>query len=177
MMFVDLDDFKEVNDRLGHAAGDRLLAAVADPAARRLRDTDVLGPPGRRRIPGAAHRPHGDPATGAESVASKLLERSREPFVVAGAELMTAASVGVSIYPETPPTPRRCCATPTSPCTRPRPRRRPAAFHQRRRRSLARRSASPPQLRRAIAAFRARAALPAGLAAVAARAGSRGSRP
>ncbi|MDP9792994.1 diguanylate cyclase (GGDEF)-like protein [Catenuloplanes nepalensis] len=42
-MFIDLNAFKDVNDRLGHAAGDRLLAFVAERLRRAVRDTDVVG--------------------------------------------------------------------------------------------------------------------------------------
>jgi diguanylate cyclase (GGDEF)-like protein/PAS domain S-box-containing protein len=99
MMFVDLDDFKEVNDRLGHAAGDRLLAAVATRLRGVLRDSDLLSRQGGDEFIVLLTDLQGDPGPAAESVGRKLLGALREPFVLAGAELRTGASIGISIYP------------------------------------------------------------------------------
>ena len=87
MMFVDLDDFKEVNDRLGHAAGDRLLAAVATRLRGVLRDSDLLARQGGDEFLVLLTDLTDDPGPAAESVAGKLLDALREPFVLAGAEL------------------------------------------------------------------------------------------
>jgi diguanylate cyclase (GGDEF)-like protein/PAS domain S-box-containing protein len=100
LMFVDLDDFKEVNDRLGHAAGDQLLAAVATRLRSALRDSDVLARHGGDEFLVLLSDLEDDPAPAAESVAAKLFEALREPFVVGGAELRTGASIGVSVYPD-----------------------------------------------------------------------------
>jgi diguanylate cyclase (GGDEF)-like protein/PAS domain S-box-containing protein len=99
LMFVDLDDFKEVNDSLGHAAGDRLLAAVATRLRGVLRDSDVLARQGGDEFLVLLADLSDDPVVAAERVGSKLLEALREPFVVAGAEVRTGASIGVSVYP------------------------------------------------------------------------------
>jgi diguanylate cyclase (GGDEF)-like protein/PAS domain S-box-containing protein len=100
LMFVDLDDFKEVNDRLGHAAGDRLLAAVATRLDAVLRDSDLLARQGGDEFIVLLSDIDEDPHQAAELVAGKLLDTLREPFVVAGAELRTGASIGISVYPE-----------------------------------------------------------------------------
>ena len=50
LIFIDLDGFKAVNDRYGHAIGDRLLKAVAGRLCRVVRRTDTVAPPGRRRV-------------------------------------------------------------------------------------------------------------------------------
>jgi diguanylate cyclase (GGDEF)-like protein/PAS domain S-box-containing protein len=100
LMFVDLDDFKEVNDRLGHGAGDRLLAAVATRLRSVLRDTDVLARQGGDEFLVLLADLTDSPATAAENVAGKLLDALREPFVVAGTEVRTGASLGVSVYPD-----------------------------------------------------------------------------
>jgi diguanylate cyclase (GGDEF)-like protein/PAS domain S-box-containing protein len=99
MMFVDLDDFKEVNDRLGHAAGDRLLAAVATRLRGVLRDSDLLARQGGDEFIVLLTDLAQDPGPAAEAVGGKLLDALREPFVVAGEELRTGASIGISIYP------------------------------------------------------------------------------
>jgi diguanylate cyclase (GGDEF)-like protein/PAS domain S-box-containing protein len=99
LMFVDLDDFKEVNDRLGHAAGDRLLAGVSARLRGVLRDSDVLARQGGDEFLVLLGDLSDDPAAAAESVGGKLLNALLEPFVVAGTEVRTGASIGVSLYP------------------------------------------------------------------------------
>jgi diguanylate cyclase (GGDEF)-like protein/PAS domain S-box-containing protein len=100
LMFVDLDDFKEVNDRLGHAAGDRLLAGVSARLRSVLRDSDVLARQGGDEFLVLLGDLSDDPAEAAESVGGKLLNALLEPFVVAGTEVRTGASIGVSLYPD-----------------------------------------------------------------------------
>ena len=99
-MFADLDDFKLVNDRLGHAAGDRLLAEVADRLRGKLRATDVLGRHGGDEFLVLLADVPGDPIAKAETVASNLLGALREPFVIGTSEVKIGGSVGISVYPE-----------------------------------------------------------------------------
>ncbi len=100
LLFVDLDDFKAVNDKLGHAAGDQFLAAVAARLRGVLRDTDVLARQGGDEFLVLLSDLDDDPEHVAESVGAKLHVALQQPFSVAGSELMTAASVGVSLYPD-----------------------------------------------------------------------------
>ena len=100
LMFADLDDFKLVNDRLGHAAGDRLLAEVADRLRGNLRATDVLGRHGGDEFLVLLTDVPGDPIAKAETVASNLLGALREPFVIGTSEVKIGGSVGISVYPE-----------------------------------------------------------------------------
>jgi diguanylate cyclase (GGDEF)-like protein/PAS domain S-box-containing protein len=100
LLFVDLDDFKTVNDRLGHAAGDQLLTAVATRLRGVLRDTDVLARQGGDEFLVVIADLDDGPAHAAEAVGAKLHEALSEPFAVAGAELRIAASIGVSVYPD-----------------------------------------------------------------------------
>jgi diguanylate cyclase (GGDEF)-like protein/PAS domain S-box-containing protein len=99
LMFVDLDDFKDVNDRLGHAAGDRLLSAVAARLRGVLRATDVLARQGGDEFLVLLADLADEAALAAESVGAKLLEALGEPFVVADTEVRTGASIGISLYP------------------------------------------------------------------------------
>ena len=100
LLFVDLDDFKAVNDRLGHAAGDQFLAAVAARLRGVLRDTDVLARQGGDEFLVLLSDLEDHPEHVAEAVGAKLHVALQHPFSVAGAELMAAASVGVSLYPD-----------------------------------------------------------------------------
>ncbi len=100
LMFVDLDDFKEVNDRLGHAAGDRLLASVSSRLRGVLRDSDVLARQGGDEFLVLLGDLSDEPTAAAESVGGKLLSALLEPFVVAGTEVRTGASIGISLYPD-----------------------------------------------------------------------------
>ncbi|HEX3087317.1 MAG TPA: EAL domain-containing protein, partial [Ilumatobacteraceae bacterium] len=96
-LFVDLDDFKNVNDTLGHEAGDRLLMAVATRLSSALRDADTIGRMGGDEfvvlIDGASLQ------VAPELVAERLLEVMRQPFELAGASmpLTVNTSVGIAI--------------------------------------------------------------------------------
>ena len=99
LMFVDLDDFKEVNDRLGHAAGDQLLTGVAARLRGVLRDSDVLARQGGDEFLILITDLSDDAVRSAEMVGAKVLGSLREPFVVGAAEVRTGASIGISLFP------------------------------------------------------------------------------
>jgi diguanylate cyclase (GGDEF)-like protein/PAS domain S-box-containing protein len=99
LMFVDLDDFKTVNDTLGHAIGDRFLTAVAARLKSVLRESDVLARQGGDEFLVLLADLTEEPSVAAGRVAGKLLDALEEPFVVAGHELRTSASVGISVHP------------------------------------------------------------------------------
>ena len=94
MLLVDLDDFKVVNDSLGHSAGDRLLSGVAERLCRVLRPADVIARFGGDEftvlLPGITSEGY------ALGVARRLAEALREPLVLDGERRYVSASVGVS---------------------------------------------------------------------------------
>ena len=99
LMLIDLDHFKEVNDTLGHFAGDQLLRAIGPRLSARLGECN-----------GALIRLGGDEfavlarrvlrVRDAEALAIRLLEEIRQPFMVEGARLEVGASIGIAIYPQ-----------------------------------------------------------------------------
>lgn len=90
VMFLDLDGFKSVNDRHGHAAGDELLVAAASRVRHRSRSTDVVGRLGGDEF--LVLVPHeGDANTGAQRIAEALAT----PFRLSGAVVQVSCSVGV----------------------------------------------------------------------------------
>ena len=107
LMFLDLDRFKQVNDELGHEAGDRLLQHVGKTLTECLRSVDSVTRDGG--MPHTLSRLGGDEFTliveninGAEDaahVASRVLEALGEPFLVGEEELVVTASIGISMYP------------------------------------------------------------------------------
>jgi diguanylate cyclase (GGDEF)-like protein len=98
VLFLDLDRFKVVNDSLGHAAGDRLLQAVARRVREAVREGDTLARIGGDEftllLPGL-HR-----SEGAERVVQKLRDAMALPFVLDGHDVFVTASVGVALYPD-----------------------------------------------------------------------------
>jgi diguanylate cyclase (GGDEF)-like protein len=96
-LYVDLDEFKNVNDSLGHEAGDRLLVAVAARLQSTLRDADTIGRMGGDEfvvlIDGASLQ------VAPEMVADRLLEVMRQPFELEGATmpLIVNTSIGIAM--------------------------------------------------------------------------------
>ncbi|MGV3654148.1 MAG: sensor domain-containing protein [Noviherbaspirillum sp.] len=98
VMFIDLDRFKEVNDSLGHAAGDSLLCAVSGRLQRVIRAGDIVARLGGDEFVVAAHCPAGEPA--ATAIAEKLLDAVAVPFRIAGHEVFVGASIGIALFPQ-----------------------------------------------------------------------------
>jgi diguanylate cyclase (GGDEF)-like protein/PAS domain S-box-containing protein len=97
IMYLDLDHFKLVNDALGHAFGDGLLAVVARRLQNCLRASDTIS-----RIGGDEFSILINDISGADSVghiARKLLESFNEPFRIEQHDLYVTASIGISLYP------------------------------------------------------------------------------
>jgi diguanylate cyclase (GGDEF)-like protein len=94
-LFVDLDDFKRVNDTLGHAAGDDLLVALADRLRRLVRPTDTVA-----RIAGDEFVILCEDADG-PAVAQRVAERVRaaltEPFPLPDGRVIISASIGIAL--------------------------------------------------------------------------------
>ncbi len=96
-MFVDLDNFKEVNDTLGHEAGDELLRSVADRFRTTVRASDTVGRLGGDEFVVLAEGL--SLAAGPETLAERFQEVLREPFVIerAASPLLITASIGVAV--------------------------------------------------------------------------------
>ncbi|HWM18758.1 MAG TPA: diguanylate cyclase [Ilumatobacteraceae bacterium] len=92
VMFIDLDDFKHVNDDLGHAAGDELLRQVADRLRGAARSTDVVCRLGGDEFAILI----GSPAGRAVDVADRILRVLEQPFTVHGALIRIGASIGIA---------------------------------------------------------------------------------
>ena len=98
VMFLDLDQFKLVNDTLGHTVGDRLLQAIGSRLVNCVRGEDTVA------------RMGGDEFTilladlsdrrGASAVAQKVLEAVRHPVQVAEHELYVTTSIGIAVFPD-----------------------------------------------------------------------------
>lgn len=99
LLFVDLDDFKLVNDSFGHAAGDELLRAVSERLRLLTRADDTLARHGGDEFLLLLEQLPGDGVIAAQAIADKLLQAFEHPFTVGGAELWIGASVGVSLFP------------------------------------------------------------------------------
>lgn len=99
----DLDNFKNINDTLGHAMGDELLKAAADRINGMLRPEDTVARPGGDEF--MVMLGELDDERDAVLVAERIIDSFRRPFPVDGRELVLTASVGISIFPEDGDTP------------------------------------------------------------------------
>ena len=94
LMFLDFDRFKLINDSLGHAVGDEFLIAVARRIEHQLRPSDIVARLGGDEFAILAEAL--DDPRYAVTLADRLLEALRLPFQIAGTEITTSASIGIT---------------------------------------------------------------------------------
>lgn len=98
VLFLDLDRFKQINDTLGHTAGDHFLQAIAGRLEGCLRRVDTVARQGGDEfvilLPGIRE------AVAVTRVAEKLLAALAEPLVIHGQQLHSSGSIGIALYPE-----------------------------------------------------------------------------
>lgn len=98
VLFLDLDDFKNINDSLGHAIGDQLLQSVAQRLTECVRGTDtVCRQGGDEFVILLAEIEHSQDAA---QVAETVLAAFAAPHVIEGHELHVTSSIGISVYPD-----------------------------------------------------------------------------
>jgi diguanylate cyclase (GGDEF)-like protein len=110
VLYLDLDNFKRVNDTLGHAVGDQLLCVVADRLRNSLRYGAESSPGGGGNRPGDIARLGGDEfmvllpnlrgTVDAGGVAERLILALRQPIQVGSNSLVVTPSVGIALYPQ-----------------------------------------------------------------------------
>lgn len=111
VLFIDLDDFKKVNDRLGHEAGDELLVQISERLKNRLRQADLLfEQSGVTSVDQLISRRGGDEfnailtnikaAHDAAVVAERIIQDLNEPFYISKSEIHVGASVGIALFPD-----------------------------------------------------------------------------
>ena len=97
VLFLDMDDFKKVNDTLGHETGDKLLIEAAERLKSAIRTGDTVGRFGGDEfivlLGGLAD------TADAQPVADNLLNRFRDSFCIDSRELMITLSIGIAVYP------------------------------------------------------------------------------
>jgi diguanylate cyclase (GGDEF)-like protein len=100
ILFVDLDGFKSVNDRFGHAEGDEVLRAVAARLRKAVRDHDVVARHGGDEfVVMMSGLPSAEARELAELLAGRLTAALAPPFDVNGSECIVGVTIGLSVYP------------------------------------------------------------------------------
>ncbi len=97
VLFVDLDDFKAVNDTLGHDAGDLLLVEVAARLKSCVRKGDTVARQGGDEFMVLLARV--DAPDRAGEIAGRILDALRRPYLLHGRQMLVSASIGVAVYP------------------------------------------------------------------------------
>jgi diguanylate cyclase (GGDEF)-like protein len=97
LLFIDLDQFKSINDTYGHETGDRILMAAADVLRRGVRASDTAARIAGDEFPVLIE--HADPAT-VEGVVRRMSDEFGTRLNVEALDLTTSASIGISFFPE-----------------------------------------------------------------------------
>jgi diguanylate cyclase (GGDEF)-like protein/PAS domain S-box-containing protein len=98
VMFLDIDDFKKINDSLGHDTGDILLKEVAQRIGESLRNTDIVSRLGGDEF--TILLPELNLIEGAGIAAGKIIESVSKPYYIKDFELYVTISIGIAIYPD-----------------------------------------------------------------------------
>jgi diguanylate cyclase (GGDEF)-like protein/PAS domain S-box-containing protein len=97
LLYIDLDNFKEVNDRLGHQAGDQLLQTAADRLLRCVRDSDTVSRQGGDEF--LALLINCCDMNAGVLCAQKIVSTLSEPYLIDGKNLRLSATVGIAVFP------------------------------------------------------------------------------
>lgn len=103
ILFIDLDHFKEINDTIGHSAGDEVLIETAKRIKNSVRKGDTVSRLGGDEFTVLIENIH--LTTEAQNIADKILHILREPFYIQGHTLYITTSIGISVYPHDTTTP------------------------------------------------------------------------
>lgn len=98
VLYLDLDDFKIINDSFGHEVGDKLLIEVANRLRNLLRESDFASRLGGDEFCMLINDIKDNQSV--ENVAKRCLALLTQPFILAGREIIPHASIGIAIYPE-----------------------------------------------------------------------------
>lgn len=97
LLYIDLNDFKQINDEFGHEVGDQLLTVASERLRRSLRSCDIIGRPGGDEF--VALVPDVD-ADVADKLATRLTAALEETYLIGRLKLRCAASIGLALYPK-----------------------------------------------------------------------------
>jgi diguanylate cyclase (GGDEF)-like protein len=98
IMYIDIDNFKEINDTQGHAAGDELLVESARRLTRALRKVDTVARFGGDEFVLLLWDVEAD--DDARDIAEKILTELRKPFGLDGRHVSVSGSIGIALYPK-----------------------------------------------------------------------------
>ena len=109
ILFLDLDNFKRINDTLGHEIGDQLLQSVADRLVRFMRKSDTIARLSGNELEKTVARLGGDEFTvlltevryiqDAAKVAQRIIDLFSQPFKIKDHDIYISSSIGISVYP------------------------------------------------------------------------------
>lgn len=98
LLFIDLDDFKNINDSLGHAMGDELLCSIANRLSSCIRTTDTVCRHGGDEF--VILLAEIEQQQDAAQIAKKLLASAASPHLIGGQGVHVTLSIGISVYPD-----------------------------------------------------------------------------
>lgn len=102
LLFLDLDNFKNVNDTLGHDSGDQLLKEVAERLKKAIRRTDLISKDSISRLGGdefAIILPEIEESHMAGEIADRIIHSLSEPFILQNTSVSIGVSIGIVFYP------------------------------------------------------------------------------
>ncbi|MCD6485957.1 MAG: diguanylate cyclase [Syntrophobacterales bacterium] len=98
VMLLDLDNFKDINDSWGHTVGDKVLKSVGKRLLGFLRRSDSIARMGGNEF--LILLPEIERGEDADTIALKILDAFKDPFIIGAKEIYTTTSIGIAIYPD-----------------------------------------------------------------------------